>query len=328
MLLSRAYKSYKKEQYKQGPAKTWTQSELKDYDNWRNDILSKQAADDPQVLRRQKGVLNGNKITTEIWNYGSISSPSNRITDIVWEGLGYGYEFGPFIGAKVEVTPRSHQDAYYEIDNGDTSWFAYVISDGLISYPEISPDGKEFWGWEPLAYNNSGVPYADPTSNYIPTSNDIDRDGDGKPDSWPEGWYNENLREYKWPGALKQGASNSDMESFFVVDDRENKEFDQDSPDSACYYPINGYFFENRRREEFSAVEKRNIEFHYTYLVLYGASCWNPCYSIHTSDINSLSKRQFRPRAIKACRLCADILLSMVRPVRNRNDRKESVLFS
>lgn len=224
------FKSNKKEKYLQGPQKTWTQSELKDYDNWRNDILSKQAADDPQLLRRQKGVLNGNKITTEIWNYGSISSPSNKTTDIVWEGLGYGYEFGPFIGAKVEVTPRSHQDAYYEIDNGDTTWFAYMISDGLISYPEISPDGKEFWGWEPLAYNDVGVPYADPESNYIPTSNDIDRDGDGKPDSWPEGWYNENLREYKWPGALKQGASNSDMESFFVVDDRMNKEFE--------YYPF------------------------------------------------------------------------------------------
>ena len=69
------------------------------------------------------------------------------------------------------------------------------IGDGLISYPEISPDGKEFWGWQPLGYNDIGVPYADPGSNYIPTSNDIDRDADGKPDSWPEGWYNENLRE-------------------------------------------------------------------------------------------------------------------------------------
>jgi len=74
------FKSNKKEKYVQGPEKTWTQSELKDYDNWRNDILSKQAADDPQLLRRQKGVLNGNKITTEIWNYGSISSPNNKTT--------------------------------------------------------------------------------------------------------------------------------------------------------------------------------------------------------------------------------------------------------
>ena len=60
----------------------------------------------------------------------------------------------------------------------------------------------------------------------MPTSTDVDRDGDGKPDSWPEGWYNQNTKSYEWPGALRQGSSNSDMESFFVVDDRMNKEFE------------------------------------------------------------------------------------------------------
>ena len=225
------FKSNKQEKHIQGPEKTWTKSDHRDYYKWRENVLAKQTEDDPQLLRRQKAVLNGNKITSEIWNYGSISSPGNSTTDIVWEGLGYGYEFGPFIAAEVEVTPRSHQDAYYRVTNNDTTWYVHAISDGLVSLGgEVSPDGKEFWGWQPLSSNDFGVPYGDQISNYIPTSNDIDRDGDGKPDSWPEGWYNENLREYKWPGALKQGASNSDMESFFVVDDRENKEFE--------YYPF------------------------------------------------------------------------------------------
>ena len=180
-------------------------------------------------MRRQKAILNGNKITTEIWNYGSISSPGNRVTDIVWEGLGYGYEFGPFICAEVEVSSASHQDAYPKVNaQGDTTWYARVISDGLTSLGgEVSPDGTEFYGWEPLAFNDDlSVPYADPLSENIPTSNDLDRNGDGKPDSWPFGWYNENLKDYVWPGALRQGSSNSDLESFFVVDDRNNKEFD------------------------------------------------------------------------------------------------------
>lgn len=349
------------EKYIQGPRKDWSESEFRDYYRWRDQIYSLQrmTADDPQILRRQKAVLNGNKITTEIWNYGSISRPGNATTDIVWEGLGYGYEFGPFIGSLVEIAPRSHQDAYRkkdaqgnyiyhamsaitdgapyepysvtwgagirkdtdsgdlrinpasfdtlhgsniytvneptsdqagfyvpinEIYDGDTLriewaddastfaqlsaddvrivdgilfveytildgslgdffsteanvrihifpaprevWMARVISDGLVSLGgEVSPDGREFWGWEPLAYSDKGVPYADPDFSNIPTSNDIDRDGDGKPDSWAEGWYNPNLKEYVWPGALRQGASNADMESFFVVDDRKNKEF-------------------------------------------------------------------------------------------------------
>lgn len=230
--------------YLSGPRKEWSQGDYDDYYRWREKTYDKQlskALAAAQQLRRQRTIINGNKITTEIWNYGSISSPGNRVTDIVWEGLGYGYEFAPFICAEAPVPPRSHRDAYIKRDangnpvigaSGDTVWVARVISDGLISNGgEVSPDGKEFWGWEPLATNDDGsVPYADPNSTRIPTTNDIDRDGDGKPDSWPAGWYNANLKKYVWPGALKQGSTNADLEAFFVMDDRNNREFK--------YYPF------------------------------------------------------------------------------------------
>ena len=219
----------------QGPKKIWSEYDHKKYYDWREGIYRTMAIqnDDPQVLRRQKAIMNGNKITAEIWNYGSISSPGNKVTDIVWEGLGYGYEFGPFICAEVEVTGNTHQDAYWKVsDTGDTTWYARLISDGLTSLGgEVSPDGTEFWGWEPLAWNDDfTIPYADPDSDQLPTSNDFDRDGDGKPDSWPAGWYNADLEEYVWPGALRQGSSNSDLEIFFVTDDRTNREFE--------YYPF------------------------------------------------------------------------------------------
>ena len=219
----------------QGPKKIWSEYDHKKYYDWREGIYRTMAIqnDDPQVLRRQKAIMNGNKITAEIWNYGSISSPGNKVTDIVWEGLGYGYEFGPFICAEVEVTGNTHQDAYWKVsDTGDTTWYARLISDGLTSLGgEVSPDGTEFWGWEPLAWNDDfTIPYADPESDQLPTSNDFDRDGDGKPDSWPAGWYNADLEEYVWPGALRQGSSNSDLEIFFVTDDRTNREFE--------YYPF------------------------------------------------------------------------------------------
>tara|TARA_Y100000590_G_scaffold160334_1_gene183828 strand:- start:1381 stop:4788 length:3408 start_codon:yes stop_codon:yes gene_type:complete len=237
---SNKVKRFSKDWKKAGPEKSWNSTEHEYFYKWRNNLLEKRSRIDNQILRRQKAILNGNKITTEIWNYGSISSPGNRVTDIVWEGLGYGYEFGPFIGAVVPVPAESHQDAFPKIDsngvpvldaNGNPIWLARVISDGLVSLGgEISPDGKTFYGWEPLAFNKQGVPYGDPKSDRIPTSNDVDRSGDGKPDSWPEGWYNPNLKRYVWPGALRQGSSNSDLESFFVVDDRSNKEFK--------YYPF------------------------------------------------------------------------------------------
>jgi hypothetical protein len=231
------------EWYRNGPQKDWSESDFRDYYEWRERqyrSLRKRAQSD-QVAQRAKAVMNGNKITAEIWNYGSISSPGNRTTDIVWEGLGYGYEFAPFISAEIEVPRGSHRDAYPKQDDngnvvldaeGDTVWVVRAISDGMVSNGgETSPDGSEFWGWEPLAESDDGtIPYVDPESDRVPTSNDIDRDGDGKPDSWPEGWYNPNLKKYVWPGALAQGSTNADMEAFFVVDDRTNKEFE--------YYPF------------------------------------------------------------------------------------------
>ena len=152
------------------------------------------------------------------------------MTDIIWEGLGYGYEFGPFICAEVPLLSNSHPDAYPKIENGDTTWYARVISDGLVTDPERSPDGSEYWTWEPLAYSDEGLYFADPDYDKIPTASDIDRDFDGKPDSWSNDWYNPNLKEFVWPGDLRQGASNADEEAFFVCDDRNNKEFE--------YYPF------------------------------------------------------------------------------------------
>ena len=92
-------RQFSKEWKMAGPEKEWNSVEHEYFYRWRDKIGAKRAQADDQILRRQKAILNGNKITTEIWNFGSISSPGNRVTDIVWEGLGYGYEFGPFIGA-------------------------------------------------------------------------------------------------------------------------------------------------------------------------------------------------------------------------------------
>jgi len=216
--------------FKEGPKKDWSQSKFERYYRWTERNRARSLEGDEQILRRQYAIITGNKITSEIWNYGSISRPGNRITDIIWEGLGYGYEFGPFICAEVPVAPQSHQDAYTKEENGDTTWYARVISDGLVTDPERSPDGSEYWTWEPLAYSDDGIYFADPNSDKIPTSSDIDRDFDGKPDSWADDWYNPILKDYVWPGDLRQGASNADEEAFFVCDDRRNKEFE--------YYPF------------------------------------------------------------------------------------------
>ena len=48
----------------QGPKKTWSEYDHKKYYDWREGIYRTMAIqnDDPQVLRRQKAIMNGNKI--------------------------------------------------------------------------------------------------------------------------------------------------------------------------------------------------------------------------------------------------------------------------
>ncbi len=202
--------------------------------------------DTEDFTRRRDAILNGNRITAQIQNFGSISSPGNTITDIVWNGLGYGYEFGPFVAAEVPVDgPGAHPDAEPKRDasgnivngpDGQPLYVIKIVSDGIVSSGgEVSPDGREVWGWQPIACAQpvgsfEGMPVVNPNSNQIPTTNAPDDDLDGKPDSWPDAWYNEALKEYVWPGALRQGASNADQEALYFMNDYANREFP--------YYPF------------------------------------------------------------------------------------------
>ncbi len=161
-------------------------------------------------------IINGNQIRVLVTNQGSISTPTadNANADLVWpsgpDGLGYAFEFGPIVGANVV-------DA-----NGDT---IQVVSDGFFagSGGEFDPLTGDRWGWEP----RKG--FSDPNSNEVATFSDLDRDQDGKPDSWPERWFNEALGRYVWPAFLGDDATTPDEEVFYVMDDFCNYEFQ--------YYP-------------------------------------------------------------------------------------------
>ncbi|MCY4224273.1 MAG: hypothetical protein OXF06_05495 [Bacteroidetes bacterium] len=197
------------------------------------------------LTNRRDAILNGNRITTQIFNFGSISAPGNTITDIVWNGLGYGYEFGPLVAAEVVDTYREDGRARDPQsvpllddngspvldENGDQVYVMRIVSDGLVSNGgEVSPDGSSFWGWQPISCaepvgNFGGIQVVNPFSTKIPTNDDADNDLDGKPDSWPDDWYNDALERYLWPGALQQGASNADKETLYFMNDYNNSEF-------------------------------------------------------------------------------------------------------
>lgn len=115
-------------------------------------------------------IIGGNKIKTVVFNYGSITKPNylGNIADLVWQGLGYGFEFGPLAAGEVLV-PKT----------GGGFDTLQIVSDShvLTTQGDYSPDGTLKWGWLP----KSG--YADTKSTEIARLNAPDKDGDGKPDS-------------------------------------------------------------------------------------------------------------------------------------------------
>lgn len=179
-------------------------------DNFLPGKVYKTAGDPTQI---KQVIIRGNSITTVLYNYASICKPNTlgNIADLVWKGLGYGFEFGPLATAQVINGP------------GDT---LRITSDSyvLVSQGDYSTDGTLKWGWLPKPG------YVDPTSNEIARLNAPDNNGDGKPDSWPESWYNAGAGKYIWPAFLGDQASAPDEEVYFAVDDYTNKEFN--------YYPF------------------------------------------------------------------------------------------
>jgi len=175
---------------------------------------------------RKRFLMNGNNISVEIWNYGGIGpgypgAQLRELLSLVWKDAPYIFQFCPVIGAEV---PNA-------IDNGATKF--HIFSDGLYDFDNLrEEEGGVKWTWQPLPG------YADPDQEFMASNPAFDSDKDGKPDSWPRNWYNETLGEYVWPGYLTLGENNADLETFWVMDDRENREFGNNNQ-AARYFPFN-----------------------------------------------------------------------------------------
>jgi len=168
---------------------------------------------------RKSFFMNGNRIATELYNYGGIAPGYGLlrgVNNLVWRNLDYIFQFCPIVGASVP-------------DARNPSRRLHIISDGLWDYPgyrEVNPTGDTLWQWQPLPG------YADPDQSLMASNPAEDKNGDGKPDSWPRSWYNPVLGKYVWPGYLSQDAPSADLEVFWAMDDRFNTEFP--------YYPFIG----------------------------------------------------------------------------------------
>lgn len=161
---------------------------------------------------RKSVIMTNNNISVFVSNYGGIGPGYGGFTTerFYWKNLSYVFQFSPVVGASVP-------------DPDNSSNRLHIISDAVWDYPslrEINPENpNELWNINPLPG------YADPDQEKVASNPDVDSDGDGKPDSWPTEWYNPNLGEYLWPPFLTESATQPALEVFWVMDDRDNKEF-------------------------------------------------------------------------------------------------------
>ncbi|MCK9211018.1 MAG: hypothetical protein M0P61_09310 [Ignavibacteriaceae bacterium] len=176
-------------------------------------------AGDPRAIKEV--IISGNKITTVVFNYGSICKGNylGNVADLVWKGLGNGFEFGPLVAAAVPIP------------NANGGYDTTIIVDDSFILPgqgSYSPDGTLKWGWLPKS------DYADPNQTEIARLNAPDKNFDGKPDSWPERWYSPGAGKYVWPAFLGDQATAPDEEVYYVDDDFTNQAYIK----GPAYYPF------------------------------------------------------------------------------------------
>ena len=158
-------------------------------------------------IDRASGIHKGNRVRTLFYNYGCIGKP-NTEPSLEWpigSNEGYGFEFGIIVGSKVRTANNSVK---------------FILTESLDDGGDRSPGGAS-WGWEPL----SG--YHDPSRSDIAMNTSRDVDQDNKPDSWPSSWWDDYYQDYIWPGEYGYGITTADEESYWVMDDYYNKEFNR-----------------------------------------------------------------------------------------------------
>lgn len=197
------------------PMKYWTKEEFREWEKYsemRIKSLKKPTAHED----RNFGLHDGNKLRTLFYNYGSIGRPNTEpsIEWPIYSGHGYGYEFGIIVGAEVV-------DIY-----GDT---VHIFSDGMLDGGDTDPaGGVNVWGWEPLP----GYGVSTEVFNSWPQ---VQKDKGGiamsnRPETWGELFPSDEEGNLLWPGQYGPGVITADLESYYVMDDRWNKEFE--------YYPF------------------------------------------------------------------------------------------
>ena len=158
------------------------------------------------VLYTKKGIMDGNLVRTMFFNHGEIAHWPDQPSGEWPKGSGHSYVDGVALIAQSEVNFNGH--------------IFHPLETRYREFMRHAPDGTP-WGWEPLPG------YANPNQSSPAMSND--------PTTWPSHWPDRPSDwDGYWNGFFGKGVQNADLETYFVFDDAEDKQYSS----LYGYYPI------------------------------------------------------------------------------------------
>lgn len=148
------------------------------------------------------GIMDGNLVQTVFYNFGEIADWQNQPTiSGVWpKGSGHTYVDG--VAVIVQAEAHKNSNTFHPLE---TNYYEYTRYD---------PSTGVTYGWWPLPG------YANPYQSSVARSDD--------PTTWPSTWPDRPSDwAGKWDGFFGKGIENADLETYFVFDDNEDREYMQ-----------------------------------------------------------------------------------------------------
>ncbi len=146
------------------------------------------------------GIMDGNLVETCFYNFGEIADWQNQPTiSGVWpKGTNHTY----VDGVAIIVQAEAHK-------NGNTF---HPLETNYYEYTRYNPATGVTYGWWPLPG------YANPNQSSVARSDD--------PTTWPSTWP-DRPSDWNglWDGFFGKGVRNADLESYFVFDDNEDRDY-------------------------------------------------------------------------------------------------------
>ncbi len=157
---------------------------------------------------RRMGIMNGNMVGTVYFNTGQVSK-DKTMPQLEWP-VGSGHIY---MDTVIPIVAAETVDA-----NGS---IIHPVESNYEIFPDLAPDGLTEWGWQPLPgyLNPAQGPHGSPAISH-------------KKETWPEIWPDRPDWGSDWNGYFGRGIINADQETYYVVDDDADEEFEC-YPDSA-----------------------------------------------------------------------------------------------